>query len=74
MGMVVCIVGVSFIGCRQGGDISTVEEIQNQDTLIVLCSRLYESRTYEQYLERWASDSLILQLVDAGELDEGGWA
>ena len=73
MGMVACIVGVSFIGCRQGGDISTVEEIQNQDTLIVLCSRLYESRTYEQYLGRWASDSLVLQLVDAGELDEGGW-
>jgi len=73
MGMVAFIVGGSFLGCRQGGDISTVEEVRNQDTLIVLCSRLYESRTYEHYLGRWASDSLVLQLVDAGELDEGGW-
>ena len=50
-----------------------MEEVRIQDTLIVLCSRLYESRTYEQFIGQWASDSLVLQFVDAGELDENGW-
>lgn len=73
MGIAACLVAGAFMGCQPRPDSPLVEEGRNQDTLNVLCSRLYESKTYEHYLGRWASDSLVLQFVDAGELDETEW-
>ena len=73
MGMAAFLIGWACTSCQPGRNSPTVEAVRIQDTLIVLCSRLYESRTYEQFIGQWASDSLVLQFVDAGELDENGW-
>jgi putative glutamine amidotransferase len=67
---------ISFAGC-QGMD-GAHKHIADQsdgptDTLVVLCSRLFESRTYEQYLDQWSSDSLVFRFVDAGQLEASQW-
>lgn len=71
-----CALFFSF-GCRNApsspAPIAATSE-HSLDTLVVLCSRLFESKTYEDYLSRLASDSLVFEFFDAGLLREDEWS
>ncbi len=74
MGLTLGLIG--FWGCQDSAapdaDGRTINE-HPSDTLRVLCSRLFESKTYENYLNRWSSEALVFEFVDAGELAEDEW-
>jgi putative glutamine amidotransferase len=74
VGFVCAIIGSS--GC-QNNDASDARERVNYDsqpdTIRVLCSRLFSSRTYELFLNRFASEDFVLDFVDAGQLRAEDW-
>ena len=63
-------------GCQNGTEPTrgqrTVDDIE-PDTLLVLCSRLFASETYERFLARFPSEEWVLDFVDAGHLQEEDW-
>ena len=69
--MVLCI---GFVSCvdSNASDTQNSESLPT-DTITVVCSRLFESRTYEDFLERFTGDSIVIQWVDASLLEAQEW-
>ena len=65
---------IGFVSCVNSNASDTRnDESVPTDTITVVCSRLFESRTYEDFLERFTGDSIVIQWVNASLLEEAEW-